>query len=80
MPIGTSFQVHEIRATLMKQGEKSSVMKSADSAANRTGSWSIAKQDFAHRVTTSGSYAIKSPSSGKMQHTSSLHPGGTKKK
>jgi hypothetical protein len=55
-------------------------MKSADSAANRTGRWSIAKQDFAHRVTTSGSYAIKSPSSGKIQHTSSLHTGGTKKK
>jgi hypothetical protein len=80
MPIGANFQVHEKRATLMKQGERSSVMKSADSAANRTGRWSVAKQDFAHRVTTSGSYAIKSPSSGKIQQTSSLHIGGTKKK
>jgi hypothetical protein len=80
MPIGASFQVSEIRMTLMKQGEKSSVMKSADSAASRTGRWSTAKQDFAHRVTTSGSYTVKSTSSGKTQYTSSLHTSGTKKK
>jgi hypothetical protein len=64
----------------MKQGEKSSVMKSANSAANRTGRWSTAKQDFAHRVTTSGSYAIKTTSFGKAIHASSLHTSGTKKK
>jgi hypothetical protein len=44
----------------MKQSDqKSSVMKLASSAATRTGSWSPAKQDFAHRVTTSGSVANK---------------------
>jgi hypothetical protein len=64
----------------MKQGEKSSVMKSANSAANRTGRWSPAKQDFAHRVTTSGSFAVKATSFGKAVYTSSLHSSGTKKK
>lgn len=64
----------------MKQGEKSPVMKSADSAANRTGRWSIAKQDFAHRVTTSGSYVVKSTEHGKSVYTSSLHTSVTKKK
>jgi hypothetical protein len=80
MQIGPSFQVNEIKATLMKQGEKSSVMKSADSAANRTGRWSTAKQDFAHRVTTSGSYVIKTTVPGKSVYTSTLHTSGTKKK
>jgi hypothetical protein len=47
----------------MKQNDqKSSVMKSAISAVTRTGSWSVAKQDFAHRVTTSGSVANKAAS------------------
>jgi hypothetical protein len=44
----------------MKQNDqKSPVMKAASSAAARTGSWSPAKQDFAHRVTTSSSMAQK---------------------
>jgi hypothetical protein len=44
----------------MKQhDQKSSVMKSANSAAARTSSWSTAKQDFANRVTTAGSIANK---------------------
>jgi hypothetical protein len=42
--------------------QKSSVMKSANSAATRIGSWSAAKQDFARRVTTSGSVANKAAS------------------
>jgi hypothetical protein len=42
--------------------QKSSVMKSANSAATRTVGWSSAKQDFAHRVTTSGSAANKATS------------------
>jgi hypothetical protein len=79
MPIGASFQVNEIKATLMKQGEKSSVMKSADSAANRTGRWSTAKQDFAHRVTTSGSFVIKTTAPGKSVY-STLQTSGIKKK
>lgn len=78
MLIGASF--HEIRATLMKQVEKSSLMKSASSAANRTERWSTAKQDFAHRVTTSDSYAIKTTNFEKAIHSSSLGTGGTKKK
>lgn len=39
--------------------QKSAVMKAANSAVARTGSWSSAKLDFAHRVTTSTSMAQK---------------------
>lgn len=62
MPIGLSSQVNATKVALMKQyDQKSAVMKSASSAATRTGSWSSAKQDFAHRATTAGSVADKAP-------------------
>jgi hypothetical protein len=47
----------------MKQSDqKSAVMKAASSAATRTVNWSPAKQDFANRVTASGSMAQKAAS------------------
>jgi hypothetical protein len=56
----------------MKQhDQKSSVMKSANSAATRISSWSTAKQDFANRVTTSGSIANKAVSTNRKSLTAS---------
>jgi hypothetical protein len=52
--------------------QKSSVMKSANSAVTRTGSWSSAKQDFAHRVTTSGSVLNKAANTVKSVAASAL--------
>jgi hypothetical protein len=36
--------------------QRSGVMKAATSAADKVSSWSSSKQDFARRVTTSGSF------------------------
>jgi hypothetical protein len=48
----------------MKRAVQASVvMKSASKAASRTGRWSPAKQDFAQRVTASGSFAQKTAAS-----------------
>jgi hypothetical protein len=45
----------------MKPNDQGSVlMKSANTAAKRTGTWSTAKREFAARVTTSGSFTQKS--------------------
>lgn len=43
-----------------EHGPGSAVMKQATSAANRTGSWSVAKQEFARKVAISGSFTDKS--------------------
>jgi hypothetical protein len=47
---------------MKESSQRSGVMNSASSAASRTAEWSVAKREFADRVTSSGSI---SPSSGR---------------
>jgi hypothetical protein len=65
---------------MKRDNQGTAVMKSANSAATRTGSWSVAKREFAQRVTASGSFKqmTATPAAESTSHVAS--PSGKHKK